>query len=86
MNPTQEILNKRKNRGIAIILSYKEKECDQYLPEEQSTALRKVVLDVLNDFSDFCADLIPRDVVWNELYLEKLDSLHERLTELQEKI
>jgi hypothetical protein len=82
LNSTQTLLNKRKNRAIAIILAYKEKECDQFLPEEQSQGLRKVVLDVLNDLSDFCADLLPQDVVWNEIYLERLASLHEMVSDI----
>lgn len=83
-----DILAKRRDRSIAIILGVKERECDRHLPPEARTKLRKVVLDQLNDFHDLCADLIRSldaggDVVVNEVYVEKLDAIHDTLSRLE---
>lgn len=77
------ILAKRRDRCIAVILGVKESECDEYLPPEAKAALRKVVLDTVNDYFDLCLDLMrsleteePGFVV-NELYLQMIDDIHE---------
>lgn len=75
-----DILAKRRDRSIAIILGVKERECDQYLPPEAKAKLRKVVLDQMNEFYDLCCDVMRSldsgDAVLNERYLEKLDEIH----------
>ena len=76
-----EMLGKRRDRAISIILGVKERECDPYLTREQSQKLRKVVLDQVNDLVDFaldvCHSLDTGEVVLNDVYLEKLDKLYE---------
>jgi hypothetical protein len=75
-----ELLAKRRDRCIAIILAVKEKQIDRHLPAPQRALLRKVILDQLNDFYDMAVDLIadePEYVV-NELYLERLDAINSR--------
>lgn len=57
-----EILAKRRDRAIAIILKVKEREIDPLLltqpgGAEASRLLRKVILDQLNDFHDMAADV-----------------------------
>ena len=57
-----EILKKRRDRAIAIVLSIKEREVDPHLDDTDagraaSRALRKVVLDQLNDFCDLALDV-----------------------------
>lgn len=53
-----EILRKRRDRAIAIILSVKEREVDPVLKNRQAShALRKVVLDQLNDFYTLAVDV-----------------------------
>lgn len=76
-----ELLARRRDRAIAIILSFKERECDRHLPPEVSAKLRKIILDQLNDFHDLCADALSSDerVVWNELFLQKIDEMHDVL-------
>lgn len=78
-----DILAKRRDRAIAIVLGVKERECDRHLPPEARTKMRKVVLDQFNDFHDLSMDLIRSldngDVVLNELYLEKLDQIYSTL-------
>lgn len=81
IDPTKELLSKRRDRAIAIILSVKEKECDSYLSSEASASLRKVVLDQLNDYTSLCIDILNSysndTVVLNEDYLAKIDDIHE---------
>ena len=74
-NRNKEFLGKRRDRAIATILSFKERECDQYLPEDVSYDLRKVILDQMNDVVDLAYDLINDDIVINEAFLDKLDEI-----------
>ena len=79
----RELLEKRRNRGIAIILGVKERECDTHLPRDASQKLRKVVLDQMNEFHDLVNDILDSvdhgDVVLNEEWLRKLDEMHQAL-------
>lgn len=81
-----DILAKRRDRAIAIVLGVKERECDAHLPPEASRKLRKVVLDQLNDFHDLCVDVMRSldtgDIHLNEVYMQKLDSIHDLVYEL----
>ena len=76
-----DMLARRRDRAISIVLSTKEKECDQYLPKEARTRLRKVVLDQMNDLVDFaidvCNSLDTGEVALNEIYLQKLNDIHD---------
>lgn len=85
-----DILARRRDRAIAIILGFRERECDSYLPPDVSHKLRKVVLDQLNDYHDLCSDLIRSldsdEVVLNELFVQRLDSIHESLGRLESEI
>lgn len=82
-----EVLGKRRDRAIAIVLGLKERECDKHLPPETRHKLRKVVLDQFNDLYDFAVDLLESldqgGVQINELYLEKLDQLHDDVSGLR---
>ncbi len=83
----RDLLTRRKNRAAAIILGMKDDECDYYLPEETSKKLRKVVLDQMNDFYDVCVDVIESldgSYIINDLWLEKLDQIHDDLMDLKE--
>lgn len=58
----EEILKKRRDRTIAIILGIKEREVDPLLAnrpggDRASHALRKVILDQVNDFYDMALDV-----------------------------
>lgn len=76
-----EMLAKRRDRSISIILGTKERECDRDLSREASQKLRKVILDQVNDLVDFaidvCDSLDTGGVILNEQYLTKLDELHD---------
>ena len=76
------ILAKRRDRIIASFLSFKEKECDSFLPQETSSALRKKFLDDINDLCDLAFDLLaPDNVVWNEEFLNRLDKIYDIISE-----
>lgn len=58
----EDILRKRRDRTIAIILGVKERELDPLLMQEPggsraSAMMRKVVLDQINDFYDLALDV-----------------------------
>lgn len=58
----EEILKRRCDRAIAIILHFKEDRIDPLLSADEesvaaSHAFRKVVLDQLNDFRDIALDI-----------------------------
>jgi hypothetical protein len=58
----EDILRKRRDRTIAIVLSVKEREIDPLLTgvpggARASTAMRKVILDQVNDFYDMALDV-----------------------------
>ncbi len=74
-----ELLAKRRDRVIAIVLGVKERECDQHLPPEVQAKLRKVVLDQMNEFCELALDLLRSESgsgIVNEHFLEKLDAIH----------
>lgn len=81
----RELLEKRRNRSIAIILGVKERDVDPLLRKVDggggaSSKLRKVVLDQVNEFHDLVLDLVDSldtgDVALNESYLERIDDMH----------
>lgn len=80
-----DLLKKRKDRAIAIVLGVKEREVDPLLkghPQGRAASdkLRKVVLDQLNELHELCLDLFGSldtgEVILNEDYLKKLDQIH----------
>lgn len=83
-----EMMARRRDRCIAVILGLKERECDQYLAKDASEKLRKVILDQVNDLYafnlDICNSLDQPDegVVLNEYHLNRLDEIHQMISEL----
>lgn len=76
-----DVLSKRRDKAIGIVLGVKERECDRFLPAEVSKKMRKVVLDQLNEFCDLCLDVLTSleangSVVLNERYIEMLAEVH----------
>jgi hypothetical protein len=78
------LLAKRRDRTIAIMLGFKERSCDQYLPQEVRVELRKVILDQINDFYELMLDLMNSvddgSVMLNQEYLDKIDQIYANLT------
>lgn len=77
------LLDKRKNRTLAIMLSEKEDLVDDYLPEDVAQDLRKLILDHINDYHTFCVDLLDSmdTMVVNQLALDRLDHIVELLAD-----
>jgi hypothetical protein len=75
-----DVIARRRDRAIAVLLGVKEKEVDSYLPPHVRARLRKVILDQMNDFHSLVVDVMRSldtgEVVLNELYMEKIDDLH----------
>lgn len=65
-----------------MMLSEKEEIADDFLPEDVAQDLRKMILDYVNEFHDFCVDLVESQdagMVFNELALKKLESIEKAL-------
>lgn len=80
MTHVNDLLAKKRNRAIAIILSTKERECDEYLPDSASYKMRKVILDQINELFEYTTDIIDaltsgQEIAVNEYYMEKLAEL-----------
>ena len=70
-------LGKRRDRAIATILGYKEKEVDEFLPDSISFGLRKIILDQINEICDLAFDLMASDsVIFNEEFVSKIEEIH----------
>lgn len=85
MSGLGELVAKKKDRCIAIILAVKERDCDKYLPPESQYRLRKVILDQLNELSVFAQDLmesVEDGAVFNQIYLDRLDAQMEKIDAL----
>ncbi len=82
-----EIVARKKDRALAIILGVKERECDKFLPPHVQQRLRKVVLDQVNEFHDLVIDIIRgldgENAVYNEEYFARLER---KLDEIYRKV
>ena len=71
------LLGKRKNRVLAIMLAEKD-EVSDYLPTAVADELRSVILDQVNDYHDFCVDLLESAAAGmdvNQLALDRLEQV-----------
>lgn len=83
MNNNKVFLGKRRDRAIATLLSFKERECDTYLPADVSQRLRKEILDQINEVCDVAFDLInDSGVIWNEEFMDRFDELYDKIDQL----
>lgn len=75
-----EILRRRKSRAIRAILTEKERVADTLLDQDESDALRRVVMNELNDVVALAETLLAsvsegnREL--NELFFLKVDEIH----------
>lgn len=92
-----EILKKRRDRAIASILNVKEREVDPMLTgleggERASRALRKVVLDQINDLYDIALDVVgstdAKEMEFNaDLWLARIQgTLEQGLTKIEKAV
>lgn len=83
-----DVLARRRDRGLAVILAFKDRECDEYLPKDVSARLRKTILDQYNEFYDFAMDIMRSldngEYVVNEHYVERMErmlsDIHQHVT------
>ena len=92
----EEILKKRRDRTLAIILNVKERQIDPKLPpgpdaRRASDALRKVILDQVNDFYELARDVANSSEVetfefnpeiWTRRIEGRLDDIHDAVANL----
>jgi hypothetical protein len=92
----EDILKKRRDRTIAIILSVKEREVDPLLSQmpggtRASHLLRKGILDTINDFYDMALDVASsgearnfefNPEVWGPRIEGRLDDIHRAVVSL----
>lgn len=83
---SQEFVRKRRDRVLATILSYKEANVDQYLPNQKARDdLRRVILNNVNDFNDLVLDILKADpeptMMENDLYMAALARIEALLQE-----
>jgi len=77
----RSFLGKRRDRAIAILLSFKEKEVDQFLPDDVSSKLRREILDQFNEVVDTAFDLMSSESVYNEEFMTRFNDLYNFLIE-----
>ncbi len=74
----RDLLARRKNRTLAIMLTEKEFIVDPHVPPDAARKMRKVILDQVNDYHDFCVDVLEAKdggMQINLLALEKLEEI-----------
>ena len=85
-----EVIAKRRDRALAIILGFKERECDSILPQDVRNKLRKIILDQINDYHEFVMDLLnstdSNTVIFNDAYYERLSEIETKLDNIQEAL
>ena len=72
-------LGKRRDRTIATLLGFKEREIDKFLPDDVSSRLRKEIMDQVNELVDTAFDLMSPGI--NQDYLDRIDKIYEALIE-----
>jgi len=85
-----KLLEKRKNRSVAIILRYKDDVIDPLLGQlgeeglSASTRLRGMILDVFNDFCDMAKDIAmsgEAETMWfnDDLWEQRMKDMERRI-------
>lgn len=95
-----ELIRKRRDRSIAIIMNIKEREVDKILKAapggiEASRRLRKVILDQMNEFCDLATDVALsgeagefwfNDELWNQRLGEIRGVVRQALEEFEDEL
>lgn len=83
-NLTEELndaIDRRARRASAKLLSFKEQNCDKFIPDDVGFSLRKAILDEVNELAELAMDCVKRAEVEsgisNDAYLELLESIHD---------
>ncbi len=75
------LLEKRKNRLIARILSFKEKEIDPHIDSELSEDFREFILDEINGYYSIVYDVVENNI--NQEFLDMfamVSDLHQNMS------
>jgi len=74
----------RGNRCTAAILGWMESHIKDDLTENQWRTTRQQIMEQINGFKDLAIDVVKSDTAYmNELWMEKLDALHDDLRTLK---
>lgn len=86
-----DILRKRRDRAIAIILNVKEREVDPLLDQDPGGAqasrlMRKAILDQFNEFCDLALDVTASGEAAKfefnpEVWAKKINDIHRAVTD-----
>lgn len=74
----KEFLGRRRDRAIAELLGFKEREVDYYLPDDVAARLRKEILDQVNDLTHTAFDLLGSG--FNQEFLDRIDEIYVAVT------
>lgn len=73
-------LGKRRDRALATLLGFKEREIDKFLDEKTSSRLRDQILYHFNDVVDLAFDLLGSESVYNEEFMRRLDEIYDAIS------
>lgn len=80
----RDLIERRKNKAIRQILDRQDELIDDAVSRSAALALRKVVLDELNDFTDVVLGLVAHTTddsyAYNTVALEMIAAVYERVT------
>ena len=77
---TQEYIKRRKDRAVASILGYSEREIYRFLSNDQKSEFRQTVLDSLGSFYDAILDFVRADDgIRNDAVFELLERIDKHL-------
>lgn len=75
-----DAIDRRARRASAILLSFKENNCDQFLPDDVCFSLRKAILDEVNELAELAMDCVKRaeteSGVSNDFFIGLLEEIH----------
>lgn len=67
----------RGNRCTASILGWMERNVKDDMPDNTWRAMRQTIMEQINGFKDLAIDVVKSDTAYvNELWIEKLEELH----------
>jgi hypothetical protein len=75
-----DAIDRRARRASAILLSFKETNCDKFLPDDVCFSLRKVILDEVNELAELSMDCVKRaeseSGISNDYFVSMLEDIH----------
>lgn len=86
-----DFLRKRKDRNVAILLKFKDElDRSSQLDARTSQKMRKLVLDLFNDFYNSAIDVVGSldtgEFVVNQEYLNRLSQMNDKIDAMYERV